>query len=83
MQGNVLESIVSTIVAAQYPTASSDQRNAAAHALTQVHTTILFTFALSPVSSALLHDAPLQLMYVGRGVPLQVSSESLCLRRPV
>jgi hypothetical protein len=36
MQANVLESIVSTIVAAQYPTASSDQRNAAAHALTQV-----------------------------------------------
>jgi len=35
MQAGVLESIVSTIVAAQYPTASSDQRNAAAHALTQ------------------------------------------------
>ena len=49
MQANVLESVVSTIVAAQYPTASSDQRNAAAHALTQVHPTLLFAFALSRV----------------------------------
>ena len=36
MQAEVLENIVSTIVAAQVPTASNDQRNAAAHALTQV-----------------------------------------------
>ena len=35
-EAEVLENIVSTIVAAQVPTASNDQRNAAAHALTQV-----------------------------------------------
>lgn len=49
----MVENIVSTIVAAQQPTASTDQRNAAAHVLAQVKVWLLCFKLLKIQGSAL------------------------------
>ncbi|KAK9833279.1 hypothetical protein WJX81_002345 [Elliptochloris bilobata] len=65
MQAEVLEKIVSTIVAAQAPTASNDQRNAAAHALTQLKKSSEPHTVVSIAGGLVTDGRPLEVQHFG------------------